>query len=175
MTLLEIRTSTATFPLDSRQSLICRSPMGSLSKWWSQRRTLNFSSTRPSRHRYNEKKAYARARATFFMMRRGLAILLPAIFLLLYLAMKRPHLDYAVQTSFPYLQKDIQLIERMQRLAMGSVKSFRRLPYPVRLHELKLPAMERHFLRATLITVYKLFHVYMNLSAEEFFRTASCW
>ncbi len=29
--------------------------------------------------------------------------------------------------------------------------------------------MERHFLRATLITVYKLFHGYLDLSAEEFF------
>ncbi len=28
--------------------------------------------------------------------------------------------------------------------------------------------MERHFRRATLITVYKLFHGYMNLPAEEF-------
>ncbi len=29
--------------------------------------------------------------------------------------------------------------------------------------------MERHFLRATLVTVHKLFHGYLNLSAEEFF------
>ncbi len=29
--------------------------------------------------------------------------------------------------------------------------------------------MERHFLRATLITVYKLFHGYLNLPVEEFF------
>ncbi len=29
--------------------------------------------------------------------------------------------------------------------------------------------MEPHFLRATLITVYKLFHGYLNLSEEEFF------
>ncbi len=29
--------------------------------------------------------------------------------------------------------------------------------------------MELHFLRATLITIYKLFHDYLNLSAEEFF------
>ncbi len=115
------------------------------------------------------KAAYARARATFFMIRRGFAILTPAIFRPLYLAMVRPHLDYAVQASFPYLQKDNKLIERMQRLATRCVKSFRRLPYPVRIHELKLPSMERHFLRATLITVYKLFHGYLNLSAEEFF------
>ncbi len=43
------------------------------------------------------KEAYARARATFFMIRRGFAILTPAIFRPLYLAIVRPHLDYAVQ------------------------------------------------------------------------------
>ncbi len=57
----------------------------------------------------------------------------------------------------------------MQRLATSYVKRFIRLPYSERLHEPKLPSMERHFLRATLITVYKLFHSYLNLSAEEFF------
>ncbi len=86
------------------------------------------------------------------MMRRGFAILTPAIFRPLYLVMVRPHLDYTVQPSFPYLQKDIQLIERMQRLAMRCVKSFRSLPYPERLHELKLPSLERHFLSATVIS-----------------------
>ncbi len=87
----------------------------------------------------------------------------------LYLAMVRPHLDYAVQPSYPYLQNDLKLIKQMQRLATRCVKSFRRLPCPERLHELKLPWMERHFLRATLITVYELFHRYLNLPAEEFF------
>ncbi len=54
-------------------------------------------------------------------------------------------------------------------LATRCVKSFRRLTYPVRLHELKLSSMERHSLRATLITVYKLLHSYVNVFAEEFF------
>ncbi len=36
-------------------------------------------------------------------------------------------------------------------------------------NKLKLPPMERHFLRATLLTVYKLFHCYLKLSAEEVF------
>ncbi len=83
--------------------------------------------------------------------------------------MVRPHLDYAVQTSFFYRQKYIQSIERMQRLATRCVKSFRRLPYHERLHELKRPSMERHFLRATLVTVYELFHGYLNLSSKELF------
>ncbi len=83
------------------------------------------------------------------------------------MALGRPHLEYAVQVSFPHLQKDIQLIERMQRLVTRCVKSLRRLPYPECLHELKLPSMERHFFHASLITVYKLFHGYPNLPAEE--------
>ncbi len=36
--------------------------------------------------------------------------------------MVRPRFDYAVQASFPYLQKDIMLIERMQRLATRCVR-----------------------------------------------------
>ncbi len=46
---------------------------------------------------------------------------------------------------------------------------FRRLPLLERPHELQLPSIERHFFRATLITVYKLFHGHLNLPAEEFF------
>ncbi len=80
-----------------------------------------------------------------------------------------PYLDYAVQASFPYLHKDIKLIERVQWLATRCAKSFRELPYPERLHELKLPSMERHFLQATFITVNKLLHGYLDLSVEEFF------
>ncbi len=57
----------------------------------------------------------------------------------------------------------------MQRLATRCAKSFGRLLYPERIHELELPSMERHVLRATLTTVYKRFHGYLNLSAEEFF------
>ncbi len=85
------------------------------------------------------KEGNSGARATVLMIYRGFAILTPAIFRPLYLAIVRPHIDYAVHASFPYLQKDIKLIERMQHLATRCVKSFRRLPYPVRLHELKLP------------------------------------
>ncbi len=97
------------------------------------------------------------------------SILTPPIFRPLYLAMVRPHLDYAVRASSHYLKKDIKLMERMQQLATKCVKNFRRLTYPEGFHELKIPSMEHHFLLATLITVYKLFHGYLNLSAEEFF------
>ncbi len=80
-----------------------------------------------------------------------------------------PHLDYAVQASFPSHQEDTQLIKRVQRLATRCVKSFKSLPCPERLHELKLTSMERRFLRATLITVCELFHGNLNLPAEDLF------
>ncbi len=70
----------------------------------------------------------------------------------------------------PYSQKDIKLIERMRWLAARCVESFRRQPYPERLDELKLSSMQRHSPHATLITVCKLFHGYLNLPVEDFFK-----
>ncbi len=82
------------------------------------------------------REGFSRARAVFFTMRRGFAELTPAILLPLYLAMVRPELDYAVQAVAPYLQKDLKLVERIQRLATRCVKGLRGLQYPARLREL---------------------------------------
>ncbi len=79
------------------------------------------------------------------MMRRGFAELTPAIFRPLFLAMMRPQLDDAVQAVAPYLQKDLKLVERMQRLAMRCVKGLRGLQYPAWLRELQLPCMQITF------------------------------
>ncbi len=62
-------------------------------------------------------------------------------------------------------------MKRMKRLAARRLKSFRRQPNPERLHELKLPSIERHFLCSSPTTGYKLFHGYLNLSAKEFVKT----
>ncbi len=69
----------------------------------------------------------------------------------------------------PYLQKDLNLVKRMQRLATRCVKGLRGLQYPVRLRELQLPSMQHHILRAMLITAPNLFHGNPNLPLEEFF------
>ncbi len=94
---------------------------------------------------------------------------MPAIFRPLYLAMVRPQLDYAVQAVAAYLQRDLKLVERMQRLKTRCVKGLRGLQYPARLRELQLPSMQSHILRTTLTTAYKLFHGNMNLLPEDFF------
>ncbi len=53
-------------------------------------------------------------------------------------------------------------------------EEFQKAKYPERLHEFKLPSIERHCFRVSLITVNKLFHCYLNLPAEEFLRTVIC-
>ncbi len=103
------------------------------------------------------------------MMLRGFVELTPAIFRPLYLAMVRPQLDYAVQAVAPYLQKDLKLLGRMQRLATRCVKGLRGLQYPARLRELQLPSMQSHILRTTLITAYFLFYGNLNLPVGECF------
>ncbi len=78
-------------------------------------------------------QAVNRARRVLFQLRRGFAVLTPEIFRPLYLALVRPVLEYGQQASSPYLQRDIALMERIQRLATRMVKGMRELPYEERL------------------------------------------
>ncbi len=59
------------------------------------------------------REGFSRARAVFFMMRRGFAELTPAILRPLYMAMVRSQLDHAVQAVVPYIQRDLKLVKRM--------------------------------------------------------------
>ncbi len=115
------------------------------------------------------REGFSRARVVFFMMRWGFAELMPAIFRPLYLAMVRPQIDYAAQVVAPYLQRDLKLVERMQRLGTRCMKGLRGLQYPARLRELQLPSIQSNIHRPTLIMAYKLFHGKLNLPLEEFF------
>ena len=50
-------------------------------------------------------------------------------FKLLYCALVRPHLDYAASVSNRYFQKDIDLIESVQRRATKIVKEIKYMVY----------------------------------------------
>ncbi len=62
------------------------------------------------------------ARAALFLVKRAFVNLTPAVFLPLYCTLVRPHLEYAIQATSPYLKKDIYHTERFQRLATRMVK-----------------------------------------------------
>ncbi len=64
----------------------------------------------------------SRARARLFQLRRGFVVMIKDAFLPLYLSLIRPILEYVIQAVSPYLQKDIVLTERLQKLATRLVK-----------------------------------------------------
>ncbi len=57
----------------------------------------------------------------FFYLKRSFAALTPSIFLPLYKAFIRPHLEYAIQASSPILTRDCQALESVQKLAVKFV------------------------------------------------------
>ena len=60
----------------------------------------------------------------------------------LYLALVRPHLDYAAQFWSPYYRNDISSLEAVQRRLTKMIQGLRNLPYKDRLKRLNLHSLE---------------------------------
>ena len=88
---------------------------------------------------------------------------------ILYNAYVRPHLEYCVQAWSPHYQKDIVMLEKVQRRATRLVSGLRRLDYESRLKELNMYSLERRYKRGDMIEVYKIFTGLDDLKLEEFF------
>ncbi len=58
-----------------------------------------------------------KARGILYFIKRSFTSLTKEIFVPLYNALVRPHLEYAIQANCPYLKKDINHLERIQRAA----------------------------------------------------------
>ncbi len=90
------------------------------------------------------------------MIKRSFVTLTPEIVTPLYSTFVRPHLEYAIQASRPYLKKDIDHLERIQREATRMVKCCRGLSYEERLEKLSLFSLASRRLRGDLILAYNL-------------------
>jgi len=91
------------------------------------------------------------------------------IILPLYKSLVRPHLEYAVQFWSPYLKKDIELLERVQRRATKMVPNLRNMPYDDRLRMLRLPKLESRRLRGEMIEVFKILKGFDDVDSRQFF------
>ena len=78
------------------------------------------------------------------------------IFKCLWVALVRPHLEYANQVWAPYLVKDVEAIENVQRRASKLVPAIKNLSYEERLKKLGLPTLAYRRARGDMIETYKI-------------------
>ena len=87
----------------------------------------------------------------------------------LYKAIVRPHLEYCIQAWSPYLRKDIDMLEKIQRRATKLIPGLRDITYEVRLKECGLTTLETRRLRGDQIEVFKILNGYENIDSNLFF------
>jgi len=83
--------------------------------------------------------------------------------MILYKGYIPPQLEHAIQARSPYLQKDIESIERVQRKATKLVKGLSSLSYENCLQGLHLTTLEKRRLRGYLTEIYTLLTARENI------------
>lgn len=81
----------------------------------------------------------------------------------------RPKLEYCTEVWSPYLLKDIDSIERVQKLFTRRLPGMQNLTYRERLNALDLEPLEERRLYRDMVMVYKIINNLVDLSPEEFF------
>ena len=100
-------------------------------------------------------KAAHKARKALFGLRAALCSRDKEVLIPLYRSVVRTHMEYCVQAWAPYRKKDIDRIEKVQRLATRMVKGTKGMSYEDRLRQLKLFSMRRRRLRGDLIEAFR--------------------
>ena len=106
------------------------------------------------------------------MIRRNITYKEKSLIVPLYKAIVRPHLEYCMQAWSPYLRKDIDMLEKIQRRATKLIPGLRDLSYEERLNLIKecgLTTIETRRLRGDQIEVFKILKGYENIDSNIFF------
>ena len=82
----------------------------------------------------------------------------------------RPILEYCSSVWNPFLQKDIDLLESVQRCFTRRLPSLKFYSYTDRLKILKIDSLELRRLRTDLSMYYKILNGLVDLDAEIFFK-----
>jgi len=102
------------------------------------------------------------------MIKQNFAVNSKEIIIPLYKSLVRPHLEYC-QVWSPHYNKDIKLLEGVQRQATRLVSGMKSLCYADRLKNLGLTSLENRRIRSDLIETYKIINGYYNIDASLFF------
>ena len=113
-------------------------------------------------------KAAATANSVLGMVSRTISSRSRDIIVKLYKSLVRPHLEYCIQAWRPHYQKDIDILERVQRRATRMIEGYKSIPYEERLQLLKLTTLETRRLRGDLIETFKIMRGFSNLNLLVF-------
>jgi len=89
-------------------------------------------------------------------------------FRLLFNGYVRPHLEYCVHVWSPYLKKDIECLEKVQRRATKLVNVLKNKSYPERLTLLHTTSLAKRRTRGDLIQVFRILNGIDSVEKEHF-------
>jgi len=138
-------------------------------QWVLQERDLGVDVTSSLKPSVQCSKAVASAMHVLGIIRRNFVISDKEDFRLLFNGFVRPHLEYCVQVWSPYLKKDIELIERVQRRATKLVKGLKFKSYEERLLALGITSLEQRRVRGDLIQCFRILHGFDKVNMDWFF------
>ena len=112
----------------------------------------------------------AKANAVLGMIKRTFSYIDKDIFLMTYKTFVRPILEYCQELWSPYLAKDIDKIERVQRRATKLVPEIKELSYEERLKSLDLFTLAHRRTRGDMISMYKIMSGLYDIEPTDFFK-----
>jgi hypothetical protein len=113
------------------------------------------------------------ANITLGMIKRSITCKSKAIITRLYKALVRPQLEYCVQAWRPYLKKDIDKIEKIQRRATKMIPECSKLSYEDRLKVTGLTTLEARRNRGDLIEAFKIIRGFSKVDYKHHFHLAN--
>ena len=114
----------------------------------------------------------SRANSALGMIRRTITWKSKTIITRLYKALVRPKLEYCVQVWRPYLKKDIEKLEAVQRRATKMIEECRGLGYEDRLRVTGLTKVEDRYNRGDMLEVFKALKGLHKMDYRHYFQLA---
>ena len=115
-------------------------------------------------------KASGKAMSALRLLRSTFSRLMQDNFRIIFSTYVRPHLEYCLQAVGPYMKKNFNTLERIQRRASKIVKGMKHLSYEERLKRLRLIKIEDRAKRGDLIETYKIMTGKLKVDPNQFFK-----